>query len=192
MNEKFKREYLKFTGKEYTGTLQNYLKILTSHTLSLLYYGRCMETSKPSIIKKYYKIRCKLAGKKAGNEILSFEKIGEGLMLCHGYGITVNENAVLGKDVTLFKGCTVGGVRSGSKAGTPIIGNRVVLCCNSTVVGKIVIGDDVMIAPGAYVNFDVPPNSVVIGNPGTIHHKDHAADDYFTAFAAKSKCGLNI
>lgn len=49
-----------------------------------------------------------------------------------------------------------------------------------------------MIAPGAYVNFDVPPNSVVIGNPGTIHHKDHAADDYFTAFAAKSKCGLNI
>lgn len=109
MNEKFKREYLKFTGKEYTGTLQNYLKILTSHTLSFLYYGRCMETSKPGIIKKYYKIRCKLAGKKAGNEILSFEKIGEGLMLCHGYGITVNENAVLGKDVTLFKGCTVGG-----------------------------------------------------------------------------------
>lgn len=66
------------------------------------------------------------------------------------------------------------------------------LCCNSTVVGNIVIGDDVMIAPGAYVNFDVPHDSVVIGNPGIIHHKKHAGDDYFTAFAAKSKCGLNI
>lgn len=49
-----------------------------------------------------------------------------------------------------------------------------------------------MIAPGAYVNFDVPSNSVVIGNPGRIHHKDCAADDYSTSFAARDKCGLNI
>lgn len=49
-----------------------------------------------------------------------------------------------------------------------------------------------MIAPNAYVNFDVPPNSVVIGNPGVIHHKDHAADDYFTAFAVKNRCGLDL
>ena len=192
MNEKFQREYLKFTGKKYSGSIQNKIKIWTSHTLSCLYYGRCMESTNSSLMKKYYRIRCKLVGAKAGNEISSFEKIGEGLMLCHGYGITVNENAVLGKDVTLFKGCTVGGVRSGKNAGTPILGDRVVLCCNSTVVGKVVIGNDVMIAPGAYVNFDVPSNSVVIGNPGRIHHKDCAADDYFTSFAARDKCGLNI
>lgn len=64
MNEKFKREYLKFTGKEYTGTLQDYLKILTSHTLSLLYYGRCMETSKPSILKNTIKFAVNSPGKK--------------------------------------------------------------------------------------------------------------------------------
>lgn len=108
MNEKFQREYLKFTGKKYSGSIQNKIKIWTSHTLSFLYYGRRMESTNSSLMKKYYRIRCKLVGAKAGNEISSFEKIGEGLMLCHGYGITVNENAVLGKDVTLFKGCTVG------------------------------------------------------------------------------------
>lgn len=60
------------------------------------------------------------------------------------------------------------------------------------MVGNITIGNDVMIAPGAYVNFDVPDNSVVIGNPGVIHQKEHAADDYFTTFAIKSECGLNM
>lgn len=150
-----------------------------------------METAKSRAAKTYYKIRCKHIGTLYGNEIPSFDKIDEGLMLCHGYGITVNENAVMGKDVTLFKGCTVG-VRSGKNAGAPVIGDRVVLCCNSTVVGNITIGNDVMIAPGAYVNFDVPDNSVVIGNPGVIHQKEHVADDYFTTFAIKSECGLNM
>ena len=192
MNKKFKREYLKFTGKIYKGTIYDLLRIKFSHTLSFLYYGRCIEAAKSRIAKKYYKIRCKHIGTLYGNEIPSFDKIGEGLMLCHGYGITVNANAIIGRDVTLFKGCTVGGVRSGKKAGAPVIGDRVVLCCNSTVVGNITIGNDVMIAPGAYVNFDVPDNSVVIGNPGVIHHKEHAADDYFTAFSVKSECGLKM
>ena len=40
------------------------------------------------------------------------------------------------------------------------------------------IGDDVLIAPGAFVNCDVPSHSVVIGNPCTIHHKDNATDGY--------------
>lgn len=109
MNNKFKREFLKFTGGEYSGSLQNLIKVRISHTLAFLYYGRCMEFTTSKLLKKYYKIRCKRIGTKFGNEIPFFEKIGEGLMLCHGYGITVNENAILGKDVTLFKGCTVGG-----------------------------------------------------------------------------------
>ena len=169
MNEKFKKEYLKFTGKKYEASFRDFIRIWSSHTMKFLYYGRLSEFAKSSILKKYYLF-----------------------MLCHGYGVTVNENAILGDDVTLFKGCTVGGVRSGKLAGTPTIGNRVVLCVNSTVVGKVTIGDDVMIAPNAYVNFDVPPNSVVIGNPGVIHHKDHAADDYFTAFAVRNRCGLDL
>ena len=46
------------------------------------------------------------------------------------------------------------------------------------IVGGIHIGDDVMIAPNAFVNFDVPSHSVVLGNPGTVHHRDNATEGY--------------
>lgn len=54
----------------------------------------------------------------------------------------------------------------------PVIGDNVVMGANSMVVGNAVIGDDVLIAPGAFVNFDVPDNSIVIGNPGKIIQRD--------------------
>jgi serine O-acetyltransferase len=46
------------------------------------------------------------------------------------------------------------------------------------ICGNVTIGNDVLIAAGAYVNFDVPDNSVVIGNPGVIHHKENPSKDY--------------
>lgn len=66
----------------------------------------------------------------------------------------------------------------GEKSGTPCIGDRVVICSNAMVCGNIVIGDDVLIAAGAFVNFDVPDNSVVVGNPGIIHHKEKPTQYY--------------
>ena len=62
--------------------------------------------------------------------------------------------------------------------GAPKIGNCVSVGINSTVVGNITIGNDVMIAPNSFVNFDVPDHSVVLGNPGTIHHKEGATEKY--------------
>jgi serine O-acetyltransferase len=52
--------------------------------------------------------------------------------------------------------------------GTPIIGNNVWIGTNAIIVGRIKIGDNSLIGPGAYVNFDIPDKSVVIGNPGKI------------------------
>ena len=49
---------------------------------------------------------------------------------------------------------------------------------NSIVIGGVSIGDYVLIAPGAFVNFDVPSNSIVIGNPGKIIHADRPTDKY--------------
>lgn len=49
---------------------------------------------------------------------------------------------------------------------------------NSTIVGRVRIGNDVMIAPNTFVNFDVPSHSIVIGNPAVIHHKDNATKGY--------------
>jgi len=64
------------------------------------------------------------------------------------------------------------------KKGVPILGNNVVVCCNAFVCGGIHIGNDVLIASNSFVNFDVPSHSVVIGNPGVIHHKMVASMDY--------------
>lgn len=64
------------------------------------------------------------------------------------------------------------------RAGVPVIGNNVSIGINATVVGNVRIGDDVLIAPNSFVNFDVPDHSVVIGSPGKVHHRDEAVAGY--------------
>ena len=62
--------------------------------------------------------------------------------------------------------------------GSPTIGNRVYIGINATVVGNIHIGNDVLIAPNSYINFNVPDHSIGIGNPGIINHKEKATEKY--------------
>lgn len=64
--------------------------------------------------------------------------------------------------------------------GAPVLGDNVWVGTNSVVVGNIHIGNDVLIAPNAYVNFDFPEHSIVLGNPGKIIKKDNATDGYIT------------
>ena len=72
--------------------------------------------------------------------------------------------AVLGEDCTLGVNVVIGYGYKDEKYGAPTLGNRVYVGHNSSLVGDIVIGDDVLIAPNSYVNKDVPSHSVVIGN----------------------------
>ena len=111
-------------------------------------------------------------------EISNLASIGKGLYLGHPYNITVAPDAVLGDNVNLHKGCTIGRENRGKRNGSPKIGNCVSIGINATVVGNIKIGDDVFIAPNSFVNFDVPSHSVVVGNPGVIHHRDNATEGY--------------
>lgn len=60
----------------------------------------------------------------------------------------------------------------------PVIGNNVYLGINSTIVGNISIGNDVLIAPNTFINFDVPDQSVVLGNPGMVHPRNEATVGY--------------
>lgn len=114
---------------------------------------------------------------KYGLEIKT-NNIEGGLLIAHPFNITVNPKAVIGHNVTLFKGATIGSVRSGKRKGCPYIENRVVICCNAMVCGNIRIGNDVLISANSFVDFDVPDNSIVIGNPGKIYHKKAASKDY--------------
>ena len=123
------------------------------------------------------KIGCYRCSRKYGLEFSPNAMIEPGLFLGHPYNITVGDGVVIGKNVNLSKGCTLGNIRTGPRQGSPKIGNCVFIGVNATIVGGITIGDDVVIAPNAFVNFDVPSHSVVLGNPGIVHLKDNATGD---------------
>lgn len=104
--------------------------------------------------------------------------IGKGLYIGHLGRIIISPFATLGDNINLSTGITIGAANRGERKGAPTIGNNVWIGTNAVIVGKINIGNDVMIAPGAFVNMDVPDHSIVIGNPGVIHHRDNATEGY--------------
>lgn len=134
--------------------------------------------SKKNIRGIYYRLRLKALSEKSGIQIPTKTQIGAGLLLGHSGRIIVNSEAKIGKNVNIATGVTIGKTNRGNRAGVPVIGNEVWIGTNAVIVGKITIGDDVMIAPGAYVNFDVPSHSIVLGNPGQIHSRDNATEGY--------------
>ena len=98
--------------------------------------------------------------------------------MAHVSGITINPEAHIGKNCNIHKGVTIGRENRGARKGTPTIGDEVWIGINATIVGNVHIGNDVLIAPGAYVNFDVPDHSIVIGNQAIVKHADDATRDY--------------
>jgi len=66
----------------------------------------------------------------------------------------------------------------GARKGSPVLGDFVWVGINAAIVGNVRIGNDVLIAPNSYINFDVPDHSIVIGNPGKIIHKENATEGY--------------
>lgn len=98
-------------------------------------------------------------------------QIGEGLYIGHFGSIIINPEAIIGRNFSIAAGTLVGNAQ-GKRKGTPTIGNNVYMGRNAIVIGGIKIGNNVLIAPGAFVNFDVPDNCIVVGNPGKIIQKD--------------------
>jgi len=94
--------------------------------------------------------------------------IGYGLYLGHYGPIIINPRAIIGSNCNIAAGVVVGQTNRGKRKGTPVIGNCVWIGANSVIVGAVTIGDNSLIAPLSYVNFDVPANSLVMGNPGMI------------------------
>lgn len=139
---------------------------------------RLCQANKERIWRYYYHLRLKQICKKTGIGIYWDVAIGKGLVIGHYGRIVVNSGVKFGDDIVLTHNVTIGRDIRGKRKGVPTIGNRVVIRTNSTVVGNIRIGDDVLIAPNTFVNFDVPSHSVVIGNPASIHHRDNATEGH--------------
>jgi serine O-acetyltransferase len=105
-------------------------------------------------------------------------RIGEGFYIGHFGTVIVSVNTTIGKNCNIAPGVTIGASRRGEKKGAPQLGDFVWIGTNAILVGAIHIGSDVLIAPGAYVNFDVPDHSIVLGNPGKIIFRENATDGY--------------
>ena len=116
--------------------------------------------------------------RKRGIEFPWCVNVGKGLYLGHLYNLTLNPAAVIGENCNIHKGVVIGQENRGIRKGVPTIGNRVFIGINAAVVGKITIGDDVLIAANSYVNCDVPSHSIVIGNPCIIKSRENATEGY--------------
>lgn len=122
----------------------------------------------------FYQIHISIYSTEIGRRV----KIGEGFIIRHLGAIAIHNDVVLGNNVELLNGVTIGYERRGKRQGAPTIGNNVWIGSNAVIVGKVEVGSDILIAPGAFVNFDVPDHSIVIGNPGVIIRKENATKGY--------------
>lgn len=139
----------------------------------LLY--RLYQTKRHPVLTRWLLRRCSL---RTGIQVGWHSSIGAGLVLVHCGDVAVNNEVVIGKNCTLYQGVTIGMEFRGERRGNPRIGDNVWIGSNACVVGNISIGDDVLIAPLSFVNFDVPSHSIVIGNPAKIIHRENATESY--------------
>ncbi len=110
--------------------------------------------------------------RKTGIEIHPAATIGKGLFIDHGHGVVIGETAILGDNVTLYQGVTLGGTGKEQGKRHPTLGDNVMVGAGAKVLGSFTIGDNSKIAAGSVVLDEVPPNSTVVGVPGIVVKQD--------------------
>lgn len=106
-----------------------------------------------------------------GIEIHPAATIGERLFIDHGFGVVIGETAIIGDDVLIYQGVTLGGTGKEHGKRHPTVGNNVTIGAGAKVLGNITIGDNSNIGAGSVVIDDVPEHSTVVGVPGRVVHQ---------------------
>jgi serine O-acetyltransferase len=133
---------------------------------------------KKSIRGLFYRALLLHYSHKYGFQMQPNTRIGKGLYIGHIGTLVINGKSELGNNCSLGHLVTIGQTNRGKRKGCPKIGNNVWIGAGAVIVGKIIIGNNVLIAPNSYVNFDVPRNSVVTGNPAVVQSHANATKDY--------------
>jgi serine O-acetyltransferase len=108
-----------------------------------------------------------LARRRTGVEIHPGAVIGRRVFIDHGMGVVIGETAVVGDDVLLYHGVTLGGVSEKPGRRHPMIGDRVTIGAGASVLGPITVGADSTVGASAVVVRDAPPGSLLVGAPAT-------------------------
>mgnify|MGYP002540172704 FL=1 len=135
-------------------------KALIYYKISHYFYER-----KHLILARYISEKAK---RKTGIEIHPGATIGKRLFIDHGTGVVIGETAIVGNDVTLFHGVTLGGTGKEKGKRHPTVGNNVFIGSGAKILGNIVIGNNVKIGANAVILKDVPSNVTIVGVPGKI------------------------
>ena len=134
---------------------------------ALIYYkiSHYFYQKKHFIIARYISEKAK---RKTGIEIHPGATIGKGLFIDHGTGVVIGETAIVGDNVTLYHGVTLGGTGKDKGKRHPTIGNNVFIGSGAKILGNITIGDNVKIGANAVILKDVPADVTIVGVPGKI------------------------
>lgn len=106
--------------------------------------------------------------RKTGIEIHPGAQIGDGFFIDHGNGVIIGETAIIGNNVTLYQGVTLGGTGKEHGKRHPTVGDNVMISAGAKVLGSFTIGENSKIGAGSVVLHEVPPNSTVVGVPGRV------------------------
>ena len=130
------------------------------HKVSRFFYQK-----KCFFVARYLSERAK---RKTGIEIHPGASIGKGLFIDHGIGVVIGETTIIGNNVTLFHGVTLGGTGKDKGKRHPTIEDNVFIGSGAKILGNITIGKNAKIGANSVVLKDVKKNTTVVGIPGQI------------------------
>lgn len=108
------------------------------------------------------------AARKTGIEIHPGARIGKGLFIDHGSGVIIGETTIIGDNVTLYQGVTLGGTGKERGKRHPTLKDNVMVSAGAKILGSFTIGENAKIGAGSVVLKEVPPNCTVVGVPGRV------------------------
>ena len=127
-------------------------------------------------LKKHYFLArwiSQRAARKTGIEIHPGATIGKGLFIDHGSGVIIGETAIIGDNVTLYQGVTLGGTGKETGKRHPTLEDNVMVSAGAKILGSFTIGENSKIGAGSVVLKPVPANCTVVGVPGRIVKRDN-------------------
>ena len=166
--------YFKFMKEEKKAILKNDPAIKSKLEVYLYPSYKAMKYYKISNYfykKKFYLLARLISEKskrKTGIEIHPGATISPGLFIDHGIGVVIGETSIVGKNVVIYHGVTLGGIKNIKTKRHPTIKDNVIIGTGAKVLGNITIGNNVKIGANCVVLKDIEDNKTVVGVPGKI------------------------